>query len=89
MKEYVQRDFKKYLHYYTFPKWSAANKFTILFLSAVSCVTGLTGAGLSHMNIPHASFVWHIAIFTLLPCLPYYIRGLYDVYMAYGWDINY
>ena len=89
MKEYARRDFKKYLHYYTFPKWAASSKFTILFLSAISCIAGLAGAGLSHMSIPNAPFVWHTAIFTTIPCLIYYTKGLYEVYMAYGWDINY
>ena len=89
MKEYARRDIKKYLHYYTFPKWAAGSKFTILFFAAISCIAGLAGAGLSHMNIPHASFVWHTAIFTTIPCLIFYTKGLYEVYMAYGWDINY
>jgi hypothetical protein len=89
MKEYVRRDFKKYLHYYTFPKWAASSKFIILFFAAISCIAGLVGAGLSHMNVPHAPFVWHAAIFTTIPCLTYCIKGLYEVYMAYGWDINY
>ena len=89
MNEYVRRDLKNYLHYYTFPKWAAGNKFTILFLAAISCIAGLAGAGLSHMGVPHAPFVWHTAMFTTIPCLIYYIKGLYEVYMAYGWDINY
>ena len=89
MKEYARRDFKKYLHHYTFPKWSAGRKFTILFLATISCITGLAGAGLSHMNISYAPPVWHTAIFTFIPCLIYCIKGLYEVYMSYGWDINY
>ena len=89
MKEYARRDFKKYLHYYTFPKWSARYKFTILVLAVIGCLTGLVGAGLSHMNLPYASYVWHVSIFTIIPCLIYCIKGLYEVYMAYGWDINY
>ena len=58
-------------------------------VSIFALLAGLAGAGLSHMNIPNAYFIWHTAIFTTIPCLIYYIMGLYEVYMAYGWDINY
>ena len=89
MKQYAQRDFNKYLHYYIFPKWSAGRRFTILFFASISCIAGLAGAGLSHMNIQQATLVWHIAMVTTITCLIYYVKGLYEVYMAYGWDINY
>ena len=89
MKQYARRDFKKYLHYYTFPKWTASNKFIILFFAVISFITGLAGAGLSHLDMPQAILIWHTAIVTTSICMIYCVKGLYEVYMGYGWDINY
>ncbi len=89
MKQYAQRNLKKYLHYYTFPRWSAENKYLILLCSIIAMAGGITGAGMSHMEIPSAIFVWHIGIASLLVCLTYFIKGTYQTYMDMGWDIYY
>ena len=89
MKQYAQRDFKKYLHYYTFPRWSAENKYLILMFSTIAMMCGVGGAGMSHMEIPSAIFVWHTGLAATLICLPYYIKGTYQKFMDLGWDTYY
>ena len=89
MKQYAQRNLKKYLHYYIFPRWSAENKYLILLFSIIAMAGGAGGAFLTHMEIPSAIFVWHIGIVATLVCLPYFIKGTYQRYMDMGWDIYY
>jgi uncharacterized membrane protein YfcA len=89
MKQYAQRDIKNYLHYYTFPRWSAENKYLILILSLIAMLGGVFGAGLSYSNIPSAIFVWHFGIAVMAVLLVYCVKGKYQEYMDCGWDIYY
>ena len=89
MKQYAQRNLKKYLHYYTFPRWSAENKYLILVCSAIAMAGGIGGAGLTYMKNPSAIFVCHMGIAATSVCLFYFVKGTYQTYMDMGWDIYY
>ena len=81
MKQYAQRDLKKFLHYYTFPRWSAEKKYLILLCSIIAMAGGLCGAFLTHMQIPSATFFWHMGIATTSVCLYCFFKETYQTYM--------
>jgi hypothetical protein len=89
MKQYAQRNLRKYLHYYIFPRWSADNKYLVLLCSIVAMTGGVGGAFLTHIKISSAIFVWHMGIAATSVCLFYFIKGTYQRYMDMGWDIYY
>ena len=89
MQQYAQRNFKKYLHYYIFPRWAAEKKYLVLVWSIISVAGGVCGAGLSIAKSPLAIYVWHVGILSTFICITYFLKGIYQVYLDRGWDTLY
>ena len=80
---------KQIAHYYTFPKWSFEHKYLILILSFLSLAGGAGGAYLCHIKNPLAVYTWHFGVIAILICSVYFVKGTYQKYLAYAWDVYY
>ena len=76
-------------HSYIYPRWSAHNPSAILCMAGFAMACGLIGAGLSHMQVPGAIVVWHSSIAATTGCLYSFVKGSYQTFLDYGWDIYY
>lgn len=80
---------KRWIHYYTFPRWSADFKYLVLLLSCISCLCGAGGAYLVHQKFSWGVYLWHAGAVALLCCSVLFIKGTYRKYLDRAWDVYY
>lgn len=80
---------KQWLHYYTFPRWSAEFKYLVLLCSCISCFCGAGGAFLVHQKNFLGVYMWHAGLVALLFCSFLFIKGTYRKYLDRAWDTYY
>jgi hypothetical protein len=80
---------KKHIERYIFPRWSAEYKM-LSFTSAMASFTGgISGPWLLHNKNALGVYAWHIGLVAMIVCLVLYVKGTYQKYMDYGWDVYY
>jgi hypothetical protein len=81
---------KRNFHAYIFPVWTTENRSLVLLCALISFLGGVVGAAMLHFKIrTMGTATWHVGLFALLVYFSYYIRGVYQKYIDYAWDVYY